>query len=62
MGVLHFTPGFHYLGAWPLTIAAAEAGWPLAITAAAGLCLLITFWFGVGRKAGRELTAHPAAA
>ena len=62
MGVLHFTPGFHYLGAWPLTIAAAEVGWPLAITAAAGLCLLVTFWFGLARKAGRELAAHPAAA
>ena len=59
MGVLHFTPGFHYLGALPLAVAAASAGWPLAITAAAGMCLLVTIWFGVSRKAGRELIVRP---
>ena len=62
MGILHFTPGFHYLGALPLSFVAAEAGWPLAITIAAGLMLVVTFWFGVGRNAGRELAAHPAPA
>ena len=62
MGILHFTPGFHYLGAWPLAVIAAETGWALAITAAAGLMLLVTFWFGMGRSAGRELAAHPASA
>ncbi len=61
MGILHFTPGFHYLGAWPLAIVAAQVGWPLAITTAAGLMLLMTIWFGVGRSAGRELAARPAA-
>ena len=61
MGILHFTPGFHYLGALPLSFMAAETGWPLAITVAAGLMLLMTFWFGVGRSAGRELAARPAA-
>ena len=61
MGVLHFTPGFHYLGAWPLTLAAAGVGWPLAITGAAGVTLLVTLTFGLGRKASRELAAHPAA-
>ncbi len=62
MGVLHFTPGFHFLGAWPLTVAAAAMGWPLAITGAAGMCLLVTLWFGVARRTGRSLAAHPAAA
>lgn len=61
MGILHFTPGFHYLGALPLSFIAAETGWALAITMAAGLMLLVTFWFGVGRNAGRELAARPAA-
>ena len=61
MGILHFTPGFHYLGALPLAFVAAETGWPLAMTIAAGLMLLVTFWFGVGRNAGRELAARPAA-
>ena len=60
MGILHFTPGFHYLGAWPLAVVADYAGWPLAITMAAGLMLLVTFWFGLGRSAGRELAAKPA--
>ena len=61
MGILHFTPGFHYLGALPLAFIAAETGWPLAITAAAGLMLLVTIWFGVGRSAGRDLASRPAA-
>ena len=60
MGILHFTPGFHYLGALPLAFVAAETGWPLAITMAAGLMLLVTLWFGVGRKAGRTLATTPA--
>ena len=62
MGILHFTPGFHYLGAWPLSFVAAAMGWPLAMTIAAGLMLLMTFWFGVGRSAGRELATKPASA
>ena len=62
MGILHFTPGFHYLGAWPLSLVAAASGWPLAMTIAAGLMLLMTFWFGLARSAGRELAARPAAA
>ena len=62
MGILHFTPGFHYLGAWPLSFVAAASGWPLAMTIAAGLMLLMTFWFGVGRSAGRELAVKPASA
>ena len=62
MGILHFTPGFHYLGALPLSFVAAQTSWPLAITIAAGLMLLVTFWFGLGRSAGRELAARPAAA
>ena len=62
MGILHFTPGFHYLGALPLAFVAANAGWGWAIMGAAGLMLLVTIWFGVGRSSGRELAAHPAPA
>ncbi len=61
MGVLHFTPGFHIVGAWPLTLAAEGIGWPLAITGAAGITLLVTLAFGLGRKASREL-AIPSSA
>ena len=62
MGVFHFTPGFHYIGALPLSFVAAETGWPLAITVAAGLMLLVTAWFGLGRRDGRTLAATPTSA
>ena len=62
MGVLHLVPGFHFLGAWPLTLAAAGLGWPLAITGAAGVCLAVTIAFGLVRRTGRELATHPSVA
>ncbi len=62
MGVLHLVPGRHFLGAWPLTLAAAGVGWPLAMTGAAGVTLLVALTFGLGRRTGRELAARPAAA
>lgn len=62
MGILHFTPGFHYLGALPLAFVAANAGWGWAITGAAGLMLLVTIWFGMARNDGRQLAARPAPA
>ena len=62
MGILHFTPGFHYLGAWPLSFVAAATGWAWAMTGAAALMLLVTFWFGVGRGAGRDLASRPSSA
>ena len=62
MGVFHFTPGFHYIGALPLSFVAAQMGWSLALTIAAGLMLVVTFWFGFGRRDGRELGAKPSSA
>ena len=62
LGVFHLVPGFHLVGAWPLTLAAASIGWPLAITGAAGVCLLATLSFGLVRRTGRQLAAHPATA
>ena len=61
MGILHFTPGFHYLFALPLSFIAAETGWEWAITIAAGMMLLMTLWFGLGRRAGRDLASRPSA-
>ena len=61
LGVLHLVPGLHFLGAWPLTLAAAGIGWPLAITGAAAVCLFVTLTFGLVRRTGRELAARPAA-
>ena len=60
MGILHFTPGFHHLGALPLAAAAGWVGWSTSISVAAGLCLLVSLWFGLGRAAGRQLAARPA--
>ncbi len=60
MGILHFTPAFHHLGALPLAAAAGWVGWSTSISVAAGLCLLVTLWFGVARAAGRRLAATPA--
>ena len=60
MGVIHLVPGLHFLGAWPLTLAAAGIGWPLALTGAAGATLLVALTFGLARKTGRELASHPA--
>ena len=61
MGVLHFTPGFHNLGALPLAAAAGWMGWSTSIGVAAGLCLLVTLWFGLARAAGRHLASTPSA-
>ena len=60
MGILHFTPGFHHLGALPLAAAAGWVGWPTSISVAAALCLLVTLWFGMGRTSGRQLAYTPA--
>ena len=57
LGVLQFTPGFHFLGAFPLALVAGQLGWELAITAAAGLSLATTVWFAVLRP-GRPVWAQ----
>lgn len=59
MGILHFTPGFHHLGALPLAAAAGWVGWSTSISVAAGLCLLVSIWFGLGRASGRRLAMTP---
>ena len=61
LGVFHLVPGFHLVGAWPLTLAAAGIGWPLAITGAAGVVLLVTLSFGLIRRTGRQLAMQPSA-
>ena len=55
MGILQFTPGFHFLGAYPLTLLAGQFGFEAAITVAAGATLLVTVWFGVVRKGAPEI-------
>ena len=63
MGVLSFTPGFHFLGAFPLALAAGQWGWEIAITGAAIASLLVTIWYGLVRKGAPKLKpTAPAAA
>jgi len=56
MGMLQFTPGFHFLGAFPLALAAGQLGWEVAITIAGGLSLVTTVWFAFLRRGKPELT------
>jgi MFS family permease len=55
MGILQLTPGFHYLGAFPLALAAGQWGWGVAITGAAGLSLAVTLWFALARGGAPKL-------
>jgi predicted MFS family arabinose efflux permease len=61
LGVLQFTPGFHFLGAFPLALAAGQLGWEVAITAAAGLSLATTGWFAFVRSGRPKLNRQETA-
>ncbi|MEC8910472.1 MAG: hypothetical protein VYC44_05735, partial [Chloroflexota bacterium] len=56
MGVLQFTPGFHFLGAFPLALAAGVWSWGVAMTGAAAATALVAVWFGVIRKGSPSLS------
>ena len=56
LGVLQFTPGFHYLGAFPLALAAGQWSWGVALTAAAAATVLVAVWFGIIRKGAPSLS------
>lgn len=58
MGVLQFTPGFHFLGAFPLALAAGQFGWGVAITGAAVATLVMTIWFGLLRSGAPALNTQ----
>ena len=61
MGMLQFTPGFHFLGAFPLALAAGQLGWEVAITGAAGLSLATTVWFALVRHGKPKFSRQEAA-
>ena len=61
MGVLQFTPGFHFLGAFPLALLAGEWSWSIALTLAAGATVLVAFWFGLMRKGAPSLSGRVTA-
>ena len=54
--------GFHFLGAFPLALAAGQLGWEVAITGAAGLSLATTIWFAFVRRGAPKLGRQEAAA
>jgi len=62
MGILQFTPGFHFLGAFPLALAAGQLGWEVAITVAAGISLATTVWYALVRGGAPKLSRQEAKA
>ena len=58
MGVLQFTPGFHFLGAFPLALVAGQWSWGVALTGAAAATILVAIWFGLVRKGAPSLSAR----
>ncbi len=56
MGILQFTPGLHFLGAFPLALAAGQLGWEVAITGSAGISLATTVWFALVRRGAPKLS------
>jgi len=60
MAMLQLAPGFHYLGAFPLAMAAGQWGWAVAITGSAGLCLAVTVWFALLRRGAPKMSRQGA--
>ena len=56
MGVLQFTPGFHFLGAFPLALVAGQWSWGVALTGAAAATILVAIWFGLVRDGAPSLS------
>ncbi len=59
MGVLHITPAVHYLGAYPLALAAGLWDWGFAITGSAMISLIVTTWFALARRGAPEIRRRP---
>ena len=60
MAMLQLAPGFHYLGAFPLAMAAGQWGWGVAITGSAVLCLAVTVWFALLRRGAPKMSRQAA--
>jgi len=60
MGILQFTPGLHFLGAFPLALAAGQWGWEVAITGAAVISLSVTAWFALVRGGAPKMSKQAA--
>ena len=55
LSILGLAPAVHYLGALPLALAANAISWPVAVTAGAGLSMLVALWLGVWRPVLRRV-------
>ena len=60
MGVLHITPAVHYLGAYPLALAAGQWDWGIAITGSAMVSLVVTAWFVLARRGAPKISRQAA--
>ena len=60
MGVLHIMPAVHYLGAYPLALAAGQWDWGIAITGSAIVSLGVTAWYGLARKGAPKISRQAA--
>ena len=59
LGGLQFTPGLHFLGAFPLALIAGQMGWEAAITLAAVPSMAITVWFALLRPGRPNSSQKP---
>jgi len=51
---LQLAPGIHFLSALPLAVAGDLISWPIALTGAAGITLLVALWLGLWRPLLRQ--------
>jgi len=57
LSVLQIAPAIHFLSALPLAVAADVISWPIAITGAAVMTLVVALWLGIWRPVLRRLEA-----
>ena len=55
LSVLQLAPAVHFLSALPLAVIADAISWPVAITGAAAMTLVIALWLGIWRPTLRRL-------
>lgn len=57
LSVLQIAPAIHFLSALPQAVAADVINWPIAITGAAVMTLVVAPWLGIWRPVHRRLEA-----
>jgi MFS family permease len=55
LSILQLAPATHFLTALPLVVVAGVFSWPLAVTGAASMVLVVALWLGVWRPVLRHL-------